>query len=130
LSSAIGQGAVAIGNAAIAGTNGVAIGNGASTGAFANSVAIGAGSVNTAANQVQMGGRVVSGVADGIAPTDAANVGQLNAVAGNIGAMQGDIGVLQGDVATLFDLRKEDRQDMKQGVASAMAMAQAPMPSS
>jgi autotransporter adhesin len=33
------------------------------------------------------------------------------------------------DINTLFDLRKSDRRDMKQGVASAMAMAAAPMPS-
>ena len=65
LSSAIGQGSVAIGNAAIAGTNGVAVGNGASTGGFANSVAVGAGSVNTADNQVHVGGRTIAGVAAG-----------------------------------------------------------------
>jgi autotransporter adhesin len=128
-SSAVGQGSVAIGNTANAGTNGVAIGNGASTGVFANSVAIGAGSVNTADSQVEVGGRVVSGVANGIAPNDAVNVNQLNAAFGDISGLQSDFAALQGDVATLFDLRGQDRRDMKQGVASAMAMAQAPMPS-
>jgi autotransporter adhesin len=33
------------------------------------------------------------------------------------------------DIDTLFDLRRTDRRDMKQGVAAAMSMAQAPMPS-
>ena len=36
---------------------------------------------------------------------------------------------LGADIATLFDLRSSDRRDMKQGIASAMAIAQAPMPS-
>ena len=82
LSSAVGQGSVAIGNAANAGTNGVAVGNGASTGGFANSVAVGAGSVNTADNQVNVGGRTISGVAAGAVnatSTDAVNGSQLHA---------------------------------------------------
>ena len=36
---------------------------------------------------------------------------------------------LQGQIDTLFDLRSRDRKDMKQGVAAAMAMGDAPMPS-
>jgi hypothetical protein len=40
-----------------------------------------------------------------------------------------DIADLQSDVGTLFDLRGRDRRDMKQGIASAVAMANAPMPS-
>src|SRR6185436_2496100 len=59
----------------------------------------------------------------------AVNMSQLNSVMVDIGGLQGDVAALQGDVTTLFDLRSDDRRDMKQGVASAMAMAQAPMPS-
>ena len=36
---------------------------------------------------------------------------------------------LQGGVNTLFDLRSRDRKDMRQGIASAVAIANAPMPS-
>ena len=132
--SAAGANAIAIGNAATAsGTNGVAIGNGAANGSFANSVALGSGTVNTAANQVSVGGRTISGVANGVAATDAVNVSQLNAatagVTTNLAALNGAIVGLQGDVATLYDMRKEDRKDMRQGIASALALPTAPMPS-
>jgi hypothetical protein len=46
-----------------------------------------------------------------------------------VAGLQGDLAGLQGDVGALFDLRKVDRRDMKQGVAAAMAFAQAPIPS-
>ena len=46
-----------------------------------------------------------------------------------IGALQSGQDVLSGQVDTLFDLRGQDRRDMKEGIASAMAMAPAPMPS-
>ena len=36
---------------------------------------------------------------------------------------------MQGDIDTLFGLRDEDRKDMKQGIAGAIAMANAPIPS-
>jgi autotransporter adhesin len=147
LSQALSDGAVAIGNSAIAdGTNGVAIGNGASNAAFANSVAIGNGSVNTADNQVHVGGRTIAGVAAGalnLTSTDAVNGSQLFAtnqvVAGHtsqiatntaaIATLGTAITGMQADIGTLFDLRKEDRRDMKQGIASAVAIANAPMPS-
>ena len=112
-STAIGRGAVA------SGANSTAIGQGASTAGFANSVAIGAGTVNTAANQVNVGGRTIGGVAAGVLATDAVNVAQLNAAVGNI----------NGDIGTLFDLRDKDRNDSQQGIAAAMALTQAPMPS-
>jgi autotransporter adhesin len=44
-------------------------------------------------------------------------------------AITGNLVGLQGSVDTLFGLRNRDRRDMKQGIAAAMAMADAPMPS-
>ena len=85
-------------------------------------MALGTGTVSTATNQVNVGGRTIGGLADGVAATDAVNMRQLNAAIG-------DISALDTDVATLFDLRGSDRRDMKQGIASAIALAQAPMPS-
>ena len=49
--------------------------------------------------------------------------------AGQISALEAASASVAGDIDTLFDLRSLDRRDMKQGVASAMAMASAPMPS-
>jgi len=129
-STALGNGAIATGDnslalgrgALTAGANSVAIGQGASTAAFTNSVSIGTGTIATANNQVNVGGRTIGGVAAGVLATDAVNMAQLNAAIG-------DITALESGVATLFDLRSTDRRDMKQGVAAAMAMAQAPMPS-
>ena len=101
--------------------------------------------------------RRITNVAAGVNATDAVNVGQLATIATNvtglqttvatqttqitaiqavnttqsvqIGALQSAQDALAGSIDTLFDLRRTDRQDMKQGVAAAMAMAQAPMPS-
>ncbi len=138
-SSAIGEGSVAIGDAAIAGTNGVALGNGASNGAFTNSVALGAASVNTANNQVHVGGRTIAGVAAGAlnaTSNDAVNGSQLFATnqvvathTAQLAAITTGIAGIQADIGTLFDLRETDRRDMKQGIAGAVAMANAPMPS-
>jgi autotransporter adhesin len=117
----------ALGNGANAsGVNSTAIGQGSNTAGFANSVALGTGTVNTAANQVNVGGRTIGGVAAGVLATDAVNMAQLNAAVGGINS---GIAALQGDIGTLFDLRHSDRRDMKQGVASAMALTQSPMPS-
>ena len=79
----------------------------------------------TANNQVNVGGRTVGGVAAGVAATDAVNVAQLNAAtAGLNSAIDG----LTTDVGTLFDLRRSDRQEMRKGIAAAIAMPDAPMP--
>jgi autotransporter adhesin len=139
MSSATGTGSVAIGNSAISGADGVALGNGATNGGFSNSVALGAGSTNTSNNQVAVGGRTVTGVAAGAltaASTDAVNGAQLytmnQEMAANtaaIAAMNSSWSALQTDIGTLYDLRKQDRRDMRQGVASAVAIANAPMPS-
>jgi trimeric autotransporter adhesin len=137
-------------------TNSIAIGSAAKS-THDNSVALGAGTVTTAANQVNVGGRTIADVAAGVAATDAVNVSQLTAVTGDVTAVTttvtthttqiaanttqistinsqlvgitADFAELQSGVDTLFDLRGRDRRDMKQGVAAAMSMAQAPMPS-
>jgi autotransporter adhesin len=70
--------------------------------------------------------RRVVNVAAGTAATDAVNLGQLNAL--NASLTSGITG-LQGQVGTLFDLRTLDRRDMRQGIAAAVALSDAPMPS-
>lgn len=65
-------------------------------------------------------------MAAGTAATDAVNLGQLQSAQS---LFTSGIGALQADVSDLFDLRNRDRRDMKQGIASAVAMASAPMPS-
>ncbi|MGO4776676.1 hypothetical protein AB4084_14425, partial [Lysobacter sp. 2RAB21] len=101
-SSAGGNGAVASGNNALAvgnqstasGNASTALGTGA-TASHANSVALGSGSAttvgaqsgynaayvgnSTSTGEVNIGGRTITGVAPGIAGTDAVNVSQLNA---------------------------------------------------
>jgi hypothetical protein len=44
-------------------------------------------------------------------------------------AIPSDISGLNGDVSTLFDLRSRDRRDVREGIATAIAIAPAPMPS-
>jgi autotransporter adhesin len=74
-------GAVAQGqNAQATGGNSVAIGNGA-VASGNNSVALGAGSVASRDNSVDVGGRQITDVAAGVAPTDAANVSQVQGAA-------------------------------------------------
>lgn len=108
------------------GTDSVAIGYHANTGTFTNSVALGTNTTATANNQVNVGGRTIGGVAAGVAATDAVNVAQLNAATG---ALNSSITGLTTDVGTLFDLRNADRRDMRKGIAAAVAMPDAPMPS-
>ena len=131
------NGATAIGAASrVAAVNATTIGARA-TATAANSVAIGYGSVASQANTVSVGTvggeRRVVNVAAGMGATDAVNVSQLNAatagIATSIAAINSSILGLQGDVATLYDLRRQDRKDMRQGIASAVAIADAPMPS-
>jgi hypothetical protein len=47
----------------------------------------------------------------------------------DVSTLQAAQDLVEGRVDTLFDLRHRDRRDMKQGVAAAMSMANAPMPS-
>lgn len=81
-------GGVAIGDTAIVepnANNSVSIGSGAKVGYnYTNSVAIGSGSVALESNIVAFGNRRLTGVADGIADTDAATVAQINALQAQI----------------------------------------------
>jgi autotransporter adhesin len=54
---------------------------------------------------------------------------QITSINTQLAGIAADFAELQSGIDTLFDLRSRDRRDMKQGVAAAMSMAQAPMPS-
>ncbi|WP_200899859.1 YadA-like family protein, partial [Lysobacter capsici] len=146
-SSAGGNGAVASGNNALAvgnqstasGAGSTAVGTGA-TASHANSVALGSGSATTVGAQsgynaayvgnssstgeVNIGGRTITGVAPGIAGTDAVNVSQLNAGVSSA--------VDQSKAYTDARFQKFDndvwalRRDFRAGTSSAMAMAGLP----
>jgi autotransporter adhesin len=66
--------------------------------------------------------RRVTNVANGVNATDAVNMAQLN---GLIQDQQGQA-VLVGE---LFDLQRAERRNSRQGIAAAMAMGSASMPS-
>jgi hypothetical protein len=104
------------------GDNSVALGGNAQATAN-NSVALGAGSVATQANTVSVGSagneRRITNVAAGINPTDAVNVSQLSGIASGF---QSQLSGLQGQVDT-------NRTEARRGVAAAMAMTTASMPS-
>jgi autotransporter adhesin len=117
------NGGAAFGDGAVAtGANATALGPNASATA-ANAVSIGAGSTNSVANTVSVGTagneRRITNVAAGVSPTDAVNVGQLNSVAAGFAS---ELGLLQSQ---LIDNQREARR----GIASAMAMTPAAMPS-
>jgi autotransporter adhesin len=129
-STAYSQNATAVGfESFAAGFSSVALGAGASA-TRSNSVALGSNSVANQANTVSIGTvggeRRIVNLAPGTAPTDAVNLSQLTGVATAIGT---SIDGLNSQIDTLFDLRSQDRRDMKQGVASAVAITNAPMPS-
>lgn len=72
----------------------------------------------------------------GLQTTTATQTTQIAAIqtvnttqAGQISALELAQGSMAADIDTLFDLRSRDRRDMKQGVAAAIAIANAPMPS-
>lgn len=80
---------VALGaSSAVSGANSVAVGFNAQATA-SNAVALGTNSVANQANTVSVGSqgneRRITNVASGVAPTDAANVGQLNSVSNRVG---------------------------------------------
>lgn len=124
-SQATGREAVALGGRSTAAAQaGTALGAGSRvTGEAHNAVALGAGSVADEADTVSVGAagaeRRIVNVAPGIARTDAVNVGQLRDVES---ALNDRMNILQG---TVLETRKEARQ----GVAAAVAMTTAPMPS-
>jgi hypothetical protein len=125
--------------------------------AFAGSTAIGTQATATAANQLALGGvgssvrvgdinsstAAQSGTV-GVATVDASGILGRNTTiipaistlqaasvsqAGQIAAIELGQTTLAANVASLFDLRKRDRRDLRQGIAAAVAMGQAPMPS-
>lgn len=118
--------------------------------AFAGSTAVGAGATTTAANQVALGATGSSVRVGDIAASTAAQSGPVSVAtvdaAGTLGrdttlfsritslevagtTQAGAIGVLTDRVSELFDLRDEDRTDMRKAVAAATAMGHAPFPS-
>ena len=112
-------------NAAAAGS--VAVGAGAVVQPGATgSVALGSGSVATAPNTVSVGAagaeRRITNVAAGTAATDAVNLAQLQ-------RLETAQGALAGQVGELIESSRADRRDMRQGIASAVAIGSAPMPS-
>ncbi|MDR6204857.1 autotransporter adhesin [Paraburkholderia graminis] len=138
-SSAGGSGAVASGsNSTAVGNGSQATGNGSTvvgTGATSSgsgSAAIGAGSDDGGrSNVVAVGSagstRQVVNVAAGTAPTDAVNVGQLNASVSN--ALSQANSYTDSQVAGLRNNLDSYRRDADGGTATAMAVAGLPQPS-
>ena len=112
------QGAIAIGRLSVAdGVGSVALGNYADTAGFANSVALGQNTVNTAANQVAVGGRKISGVTAGTisaTSTEAINGSQLFATNVNVANLQAADIVLSNRI---------DRVDKRASGGTAVAIA-------
>jgi autotransporter adhesin len=112
------------------GANSTAIGGGATASAD-NSVALGQNSKTTEANTVSVGSagseRRVTNVAAGVNATDAVNKAQLDAAIAGISAF--DPAILQGQIDGLVAGARHDRLEARRGVAAAVAMSEAPMPS-
>jgi autotransporter adhesin len=133
--------AIAVGNQAAAGGPGaIAIGAGASANA-PNSVAIGSGSVAIAPNTVSVGSpdlqRRITNVAPGLAATDAVNVQQwqdglsattkqANQISNKVDVMNSRLTSMAADVDGRIDAVN---REARRGIAAAMALAAAPMPS-
>jgi hypothetical protein len=70
---------------------------------------------------------------EGVNATQASQITAIQALdtaqSGQISALQAAQDLVSDRVDSLFDLRSMDRRDMKQGIAAAMSMAPAPMPS-
>ncbi|MFY3152436.1 YadA family autotransporter adhesin, partial [Achromobacter xylosoxidans] len=108
----------------VAGAGGVALGKDAQANAT-GSVALGAGSVADRANTVSVGSagqeRQITNVAAGTAPTDAANLGQVQ----DISRQSSGQAVQQANAYTDSKIGQL-RSEVNAGVASAMAMAGLP----
>lgn len=142
--AASGMSSLAIGNFAVAGAaDATAVGNTASAG-FANSTALGANAIASSPNQVALGSGGthvrIGDIAASSAAQDQASVAlatvDANGVLGRdttslstLAGLQGASAIQAGRIDTLFDLRELDRRDMRQGIAAAVAMGQASMPS-
>ncbi|MGY0634172.1 ESPR-type extended signal peptide-containing protein [Luteimonas sp. A478] len=144
---ASGDNSTALGNQAVAsGANSTAVGQGAQA-AHDNSVALGQGSATTvgaqsgydaayvgsssSSGEVNVGNRTISGVAPGVAGNDAVNVNQLNAGVNHAVVTANDytdqrINQVQGDVWHLHGRVDDLEKSINSGVATAMAMRQAP----
>ena len=143
-------GSTAVGRLSVAsGATSTALGANAIA-SFANSTALGTGAATTAANQVSLGGTGSSVRIGDIAASTAAQAGTLGVVTVDTGGTLGrnttlltsvaalqsasssqlaQLTALDGSVTTLFDLRSQDRDDFKRGIAAATAMGQASFPS-
>ena len=145
--AAFGDGAVATGlNATATGPNAQALAD--------NSTAIGSGSVASQANTVSVGSatnqRRVTNVAAGVAATDAVNLNQLAASNASIAAALGGGATVDpaGTISSpryalhmgtfdnvgsalvgLSSFASDSRLEARRGIAAAMAMSAAPMPS-
>ncbi|MCJ2060409.1 hypothetical protein MKL09_28270 [Methylobacterium sp. J-048] len=152
VAGATGTGSTAIGAAAsAAGNNSVALGNGAAANQ-ANTIAIGANVKTTQANQVAIGNAANTYTFAGIASqaSAAAQSGATNFVttdaAGNLAAsaygpstiaglgnridsVQSQVNNLEAKTDTMQRYAVQTRKEARQGVAMAIAMATAPMPS-
>lgn len=122
-------------NSSATGISSTALGQGA-TATATGSVALGQGSVADEENTVSVGSpgaeRQIVNVAAGdvsATSTDAVNGSQLHATNQRVSALEQAHAVLPGHIEDLFDLRERDQRDLKQGVAAAIAIANAPMPS-
>ena len=147
---ALAAGSTAVGRLSVAsGANASTLGAGAIA-SFAGSTAVGAGATTTAVNQVALGATGSSVRIGDIAASTAAQSGALSVATvdvngtlgrnttllGNVATLQSAsasqlamIGTLDSSVSTLFDLREQDRDDFKKGIAAATAMGQAAFPS-
>ena len=143
-------GSTAVGRLSVAsGATSTALGANAIA-SFANSTAVGTGAATTAASQVSLGGTGSSVRIGDIAASTAAQAGTLGVVTVDTGGTLGrnttlltsvaalqsasssqlaQLTALDGSVTTLFDLRSQDRDDFKRGIAAATAMGQASFPS-
>ena len=143
--AASGSDALAVGyGAAAAGAGAVAIGNGSSA-AQANAVAIGAGATTTRANQVAVGtarstytlaglpsaesAAAQSGPTRFVTTDESGNLAASKYGPGAVAALDGRVGAVEAKMAGVVKYATEGRREARQGVAAAMAMTSASMPS-
>ena len=91
----------------------------------ANAASISAIQTVNTSQQSQIAGNAAS--IGAIETVNTSQQSQINTLQTVVAAM--NLGSIEGQIDSLFDLRRDDRRDMKSGVAAAMAMAPAPMPS-
>lgn len=154
---ATGEGGTALGSGSIAtGVNATAVGRD-SVASHNGSTALGAGSFTTAPNQVTLGGPGTSVRLGDVAASTAAQSGPTGVVtidssgtlgrdttivpairvlqsatsahADQIAGLQAGQQLLSSRVDSLFDLREADQRDVRAGIAAAVAMGDAAMPS-